>query len=389
MDFCGSSRTKRRRIKAKVAEHLQMIENFCLENNPSQSANLNYVTERESQIPDDLDSQIFFAESGQESESSVLSNDSSEELNLDSIVEERDSSNDVKRILAEWAANRNISHGALSELLLILIKSGLDLPKDPRTLLSTLKSCEVKEIGDGSYYHFGVANALISLLSKESHVSVDTLTLRVNIDGLPLFRSSKMELWPILAKVKELAGSDVVIIGLYAGSTKPDSVQEYLKDFIQDLKLLTQEGLHYNGKHYNVALPDAFICDAPARAFLKCTKGHSGYSSCERCTEHGVHIDNKVVFPDLSSPLRTDLEFDRMVDEEHHRGVSPLQELGIGMVSCFVLDYMHLVCLGNIRKLVSLWIKGPFKMSDICSHHHRYFTSFEINQRTSPKKFFS
>ena len=26
----------------------------------------------------------------------------------------------------------------------------------------------------------------------------------------------------------------------------------------------------------------AFVCDAPARAFLKCVKGHSGYDSCER-----------------------------------------------------------------------------------------------------------
>ncbi|XP_051810930.1 uncharacterized protein LOC127535934 [Acanthochromis polyacanthus] len=50
-----------------------------------------------------------------------------------------------------------------------------------------------------------------------------------------------------------------------------------------------------------------------------------------------------------------------MADDEHHHGVSPLQELGIGMVSCFVLDYMHLVCLGNVRKLVGLWIKGPLQ----------------------------
>lgn len=130
---------------------------------------------------------------------------------------------------------------------------------------------------------------------------------------------------------------------------------------IQDLKAITNEGLHYNGKHYNIALPDAFICDAPARAFLKCTKGHSGYNSCERCTQRGIHMDNKIVFPDLEAPLRTDTQFKDMIDEEHHHGVSPLQELGIGMVSSFVLDYMHLVCLGNVRKVVSLWIKGPLR----------------------------
>lgn len=58
----------------------------------------------------------------------------------------------------------------------------------------------------------------------------------------------------------------------------------------------------------------------------------------------------KVVFHDLKAPLRTDAEFKHMMDE-----------LGIGMVSSFVLDYIHLVCLGNVRKLVCLWIKGPLR----------------------------
>lgn len=120
------------------------------------------------------------------------------------------------------------------------------------------------------------------------------------------------------------------------------------------------DGLEYNARHHNVALPDAFICDAPARAYLKCIKGHTGYSSCERCTEYGVHLGT-VVFPELTALLRTDLIFDQQLDSEHHHNdiVSPLQELGIRMVSSFVLDYMHLVCLGHVRKIVHLWTKGP------------------------------
>jgi len=37
--------------------------------------------------------------------------------------------------------------------------------------------------------------------------------------------------------------------------------------------------------------------------------------------------------------------FDELQDTDHHKGTSALQDLGIGMVSQFVLDYMHLVCL--------------------------------------------
>lgn len=164
---------------------------------------------------------------------------------------------------------------------------------------------------------------------------------------------------PSLVKIKELPSSKVFMISLYVGPSKPPSVHEYMKDVVEEFKRLSKEGLYFNEKHYSVPLPDAFICDAPARAFLKCIKGHSGYSSCERCVQPGVHLNGKIVYPDMVAALRTDAEFDEMLDEEHHRDMSPLRELGVGLVTSFVLDYMHLVCLGIVRKLVSLWVKGP------------------------------
>lgn len=170
-----------------------------------------------------------------------------------------------------------------------------------------------------------------------------------------------MSLWPILGRIKEIPNSNVFMIGLYSGVTKPSNVQEYLNEFIQDVKVVVQEGLHYNDVHFTVAAPDAFICDAPARAFLKCVKGHTGYYTCERCTQKGVHVNRRMSFPELSAEIRTDQTFREMGYEGHQGGVSPLSELGVGLVSSFVLDYMHLVCLGAMRQLIYLWFKGPLK----------------------------
>ena len=64
-------------------------------------------------------------------------------------------------------------------------------------------------------------------------------------------------------------------------------------------------------------------------------------------------------FPDCAARKRTDVSFDELDDPEHHRGESPLSELGIGMVSHFVIDYMHLICLGVVRRLIWLWLSGP------------------------------
>ena len=34
-----------------------------------------------------------------------------------------------------------------------------------------------------------------------------------------------------------------------------------------------------------------FICDTPARAFLKCVKSHTGYFSCDHCEVEGEWHD--------------------------------------------------------------------------------------------------
>lgn len=149
------------------------------------------------------------------------------------------------------------------------------------------------------------------------------------------------------------------IIGVYAGPYKPESVHDYMHDFIPDLKVIITTGVTFNGKLYNVPLLDAFICDTSARAFLKCGKGHGGYSSCEWCTQYGTYVDGRVVFPDMDSSQRTNSQFEQMSDEDHHRSKSPLRGLGIRMVSDFPLDYMHLVSLDIVRKLIALWFKGP------------------------------
>ena len=95
----------------------------------------------------------------------------------------------------------------------------------------------------------------------------------------------------------------------------------------------------------------AFVCDAPVRASLKCIISHSGYSSCERCTQHGEY-HNSVVMPRTDCEARTDETFLLKSHPEHHKGVSPLEEIGFPMVSCFIIDYMHCCCIGVMKRIL-------------------------------------
>ncbi|XP_076666305.1 uncharacterized protein LOC143367920 [Andrena cerasifolii] len=60
-----------------------------------------------------------------------------------------------------------------------------------------------------------------------------------------------------------------------------------------------------------------------------------------------------------TAPLRTDVDFRSKTDKEHHNGTSIIEKIsGIHMINSFPLDYMHLICLGVVKKLLSLWCCG-------------------------------
>jgi len=50
--------------------------------------------------------------------------------------------------------------------------------------------------------------------------------------------------------------------------------------------------------------------------------------------------------------------FRNRTQNEHHTGDSILEKLSIDMVSQFSLDYMHLICLGVMKRMLQLWLKG-------------------------------
>jgi len=163
------------------------------------------------------------------------------------------------------------------------------------------------------------------------------VTIQVNIDGVPLFKSTNGQFWPILGKIDSPFVSEPFVIGLFYGVTKPSDLK-FLDDFCSEYAKLRQPGMLLDESVVSCRL-SCLICDAPARSFIKCVKGHTAYSGCERCTVRGVW-SGRMTFPDISATHRTDLSFSQMADEHLHHGLSPLsnESLGIGMVSNVVLD---------------------------------------------------
>lgn len=164
----------------------------------------------------------------------------------------------------------------------------------------------------GKYYHFVLAKGLLFRLKCLTlPASLCTLKLQFNIDGLPLFKSSKVQFWLILALVNCDYNNEAFIVGLFCGISKPKSVFEYLRTFIIDLTQLLANGIICDSRKFEV-IASSFVCDAPARAFVK-----NGYFGCDKCCQVG-EWKNKMTCPETNVKKQTYADFDAMLDDEHH-----------------------------------------------------------------------
>lgn len=102
--------------------------------------------------------------------------------------------------IRDWANMYRISKRSLDDLLAILAASGIDsLPKNHRTLQKTPKNTVIIDVGGGHLWYNGLEKCL-----KQIFINLDrniALNLNFNIDGLPLYKSSTINFYPILAAI--------------------------------------------------------------------------------------------------------------------------------------------------------------------------------------------
>lgn len=261
--------------------------------------------------------------------------------------------------LSAIAIKHNLTLAAVTDLLKLFHQKGItEVPKDARTLLKTPKQAEIKIVPPGEYVHFSLKDK-ISIIVSKFQLYPEVIKISFNIDGLPISRSSKGQFWPILAHLDNFEFRPFVV-GIYYGHAKPFCASEYLKYFIDDLKVLLDEGITVDERTMKLEINN-FVCDAPARAFIKGTKGHNGYFACERCQIEGEYsyISHTVCFyEDHDCLARTDESFRSRRQPEHHISTSLVEELPIDMVNSFPLDYLHLILLGITKKLIHFWMEG-------------------------------
>ena len=223
------------------------------------------------------------------------------------------------------------------------------LPSHGKTLTRTRNEFQVRSFcpenpNDRSdFVYIGLEKQQQLLINAKNHEE-KKLKLQFNMDGLPLINSGGVEFWPILGKVHfHYDLYDPFIIAAYKGIGKPAILSRYLDEFVKELNHLLENGVIIECEHFEIEVM-CFICDTPARAFIKNISGHTGFYACERCTVKGSKSENRTIFPSITAPMRTDESFRTQKQPEHHNGVSPLLKIvpAINMIFHFSLDFMHL-----------------------------------------------
>jgi hypothetical protein len=261
-------------------------------------------------------------------------------------------------ILQKLAIKHSPTQSFMSDLLVSLKKEFFpELPKDARTLMKTPTKCNITAMGDGKFFYTGIKFHLDRIFASHNYCDIDAIKLSFNVDGIPLYKSKNVSFTPILCSVKEFAHPPFVV-ALHCGSSKPP-LEQYLDDFISELKLLLDH-YDFDGKTIKISIC-SFICDAPAKCYIRCSVPYNAYFGCDKCTQKGKW-KGRIIYPRTKAPLRTDHSYRNKFHIEHHNKMyldCPLfQIIGLDMVTSFPLDYLHLVLLGVMRKLLNLWKKG-------------------------------
>ncbi|BHF68775.1 hypothetical protein SprV_0301181600 [Sparganum proliferum] len=118
-----------------------------------------------------------------------------------------------------------------------------EVPKDPRMLLQTPRTCISKPLKRGNYVHLGLERGRLDQLHSLPATTVPEMHIQLHIDGMKIFKGSSQCLWPILARIRHPLVGQPFILGVFAGPGKSDPLDDFLGDCVGELNDLLASGL--------------------------------------------------------------------------------------------------------------------------------------------------
>lgn len=291
--------------------------------------------------------------------------------------------------LRVWAVESRCPALHLDKLLKILKRRLIpQIPQCSKTLLFTSAAqYKVDSIFDADglqaeFSYLGIEKGLQVCVNPALHED-NIIELDFNIDGVKIKKSSPKTMWPILCKVNynplpKIYKPFAVLV--FYGNGKPKDSLQFFEPFVRELNDLLKKGVSIKSHEFKIVIR-SIICDTPARAQVKGTKGHTSFNGCERCDVVAHKIDGVTVYIKHGN-RRTNHDFRVFKDLDHHNEASPLLAIvpQINFIDQFILDSMHLLYLGAMLRLFENWMTGDLNVKLSATQKS------ELNRRTTKLK---
>jgi hypothetical protein len=149
---------------------------------------------------------------------------------------------------------------------------------------------QVSNTGDLCDIFDGQIYCTLPLPDKFSRIS-----LTMNCDGVPVFKSLLFSIWPILCIVNELPANirhnHVLMTALWFGSGKRN-MNDFFKPFVDECTIHDQDGFSWNNCLTKTGIVTRVsvivgVCDAVARPLIQNFSQFNGYYGCGYCLDEG------------------------------------------------------------------------------------------------------
>ncbi len=192
-----------------------------------------------------------------------------------------------------------------------------------------------------------------------------------NTDGISVFKSSRLTVWPIYLALASLPPSirmnkdNLIITSFWVGHSKPP-MELFLPLLTKELERLNTVGVsvHTPSGPKTIRLKPLFgVFDLVAKAPVMNIKQFNGVNGCPTCLHPGVRVNTQLYLPDTAYPLRTDKSIRLAASQAESSGTAVDGVKGrsilsgvINLVRGIPIDYMHSVIEGVTKWMLEAWV---------------------------------
>lgn len=194
----------------------------------------------------------------------------------------------------------------------------------------------------------------------------------LHTDGAPVTKVGGKSLWPVQCTIVEIpppirdSTNATMILAAWLGGSHPNR-NHLWNNIVDQITQLLKNGINIvtdDGKIITFNVRVQFITfDLPALAHHCNIIQFNGYNACPDCTMPGVLVDRQVMYPYTQDPFPPKLDKDYINESTKQqpttaikgiKGPTPLTNILIFPIQ-IAKDYMHLVCSGHMKTLLTYW----------------------------------